>query len=357
MDFPTPPPVAHALHRFVDAGDLGYPDWRDGPPLARPFAQRMAERYGWDADPTKVRLVCDVIQGVEIVLDTITRPGDGVVVHTPCYPPFLAALQRLGRPLVPIPARDGPEGWAFDLDRLASALDAEPATRRVRALLLCNPQNPTGRVFTSRELAGLADLAERHDLVVISDEIHADLTWEPHTHVPFASLHPAIAARTVTLTSATKAFNLAGIRCAVLHAGPPEVRAAIDGAGHHLGVVSVLGVEATRAAWQDGDPWLAAVRAVLDRNRRLLADLLAERLPGVRWHVPEATYLAWLDCRALELPDAPARWFRRFGVELSPGEDFGPGGAGFARLNVATSRVVLTEVVDRLAAGVAAARA
>jgi cystathionine beta-lyase len=237
-------------------------------------------------------------------------------------------------------------GWTFDPGRLADA-----ATEgRCRTLLLVNPQNPTGRVFTRSELAGIAEVVVEHDLLVVVDEVHADLTYPPNQHIPFASLGPEVAERTVTITSATKAFNMAGVRCAIGHFGPPTLRATLAAQPKDLfGVVGVLGMAATVAAWTDGDDWLAGVRAHLRANRDLLAELLTDQLPGVRFRSPEATYLAWLDCRELGLAEEPAEFFRaRAGVELSPGPDFGPGGAGYARLNFATSAGILTEIVDRM---------
>jgi cystathionine beta-lyase len=352
MDFPVPPPVRAALDAVLDRGDLGYPDWFDRvPPLAGVFAGRMEQRYGWAPDPGLVEPFDDLIQIVQLVLHLTTAPGDGVALHVPNYPPFLAALDEMRRPPVPVPVRRGAEGWGFDIGALAEAASA----RRCRTLLLVNPHNPTGRAFTRDELAGIAEVVVEHDLLVIVDEVHADLVHAPNRHIPFASLGPEVAERTVTITSATKAFNLAGVRCAVGHFGPAALREALAANPRSLfGVVSVLGVEATLAAWTECDDWLDSVRAHLVANLELLAGLVAERLPGVRFDPPDATYLAWLDCRELGLPVDPAEFFRtRARVELSPGPGFGPGGAGFARLNFATSADVLTEIVDRMARALA----
>ena len=355
MDFPTPPAVAAALHRFVDAGDLGYPDWPGRASPLRPlFAERMAARFDWSPDPQHVREVCDVVQGLQWILHLATPVDSLVALHVPAYPPFLDTSSTMARPILPIPAERTASGWAFDHDRFAADLAA--AGGRCRALLLCNPQNPTGHVFTAAELERLAGLAEEHDLLVISDEIHADLVYPPATHVPIAALDPAIAARTVTLTSATKAFNIAGVRCAVAHLGSAPLRQAWEAQPQHLfGVVSSLGVEATRAAWEDGGDWLDALLVHLDRNRRLLGSLLAAQLPDVDYVPPEATYLAWLDLRALRLADPPHSVLRDGGVVLSPGPDFGLHGEGFVRLNFATSAAILEALVARMAVAVTAA--
>ncbi len=181
---------------------------------------------------------------------------------------------------------------------------------------------------------------------MVSDEIHADLVHAPHGHVPFDSLGPEVSARTITVTSASKAFNLAGLRWAIMHAGSDMMRSALDALpAHYLGAPNVMAVEATATAWTAGDPWLESVREVLDENRHALSGLLAAHLPGVRYTPPDATYLAWLDCRALELGDDPATTFRERGVELSPGPQFGVEGAGFVRLNFATSPAILAETV------------
>lgn len=346
MDFPVPPPVGRALHRLIDSGDLGYPDWPAGTPLRRAFAERMSERYGWEAPPERVREITDLNQGLQMCLHLATSPGDAIAVHTPAYPPFLATVTGMGRQLVPIPMLEGPDRWELDADRF----DHDAGVTSCRVLLLVNPHNPTGRVFTHAELAAIAEVAERRDLLVISDEIHAELAYPPHRHIPFASLSPSAARRTVTLMSATKAFNLAGIRCAIAHIGPDQLLASHDAQPPDLfGHVSVFGVAATRAAWTEAGAWLEEAVAHLDRNRLLVADSLAQLLPGIGYHLPEAGYLAWLDFRSLGLGADPAAVLLDRGrIALSHGPDFGPGGEGFARLNFATSRQVLSDVLDRL---------
>ncbi|MEX1106772.1 MAG: aminotransferase class I/II-fold pyridoxal phosphate-dependent enzyme [Ilumatobacteraceae bacterium] len=324
MDFPPAAVVTDAVRARLDANDLGYPDW--GWPRSRSqvvplFAERAARRYGWDVPVDEVREFCDVVQAVQLALMLATEPGDAVVLHTPSYPPLWRALRDMGRRQIDVPWVDG----AFDHD----ALDAQLASQPAKVLLLCHPHNPTGHRFTRAELEQLAGIAERHDLVIISDEIHADLTLGG-PHIPIASISAETAARTVTVHSASKAFNLAGMRHAIAHVGAAVVRDRIGTLPDHLlGQVNLLAATATEAAWTQGDAWLDAVKVCFDRNRRLLADLLSEHLPLVRYTMPDATYLAWLDCSALGLDgDEPFEHFRSRGVQLSPGLDFGPLGAG-----------------------------
>ncbi|HEU5160905.1 MAG TPA: aminotransferase class I/II-fold pyridoxal phosphate-dependent enzyme [Streptosporangiaceae bacterium] len=350
MDYPVAPPIRTALAAAVERGDLGYPAWSNWTgrnPLAEPFAERMAERYGWRPRPEWLRNFSDILQVIQIVLQLTTQRGDAVALQTPAYPPFLKTLQLMGRRVVACPIERSADGWGFDPRRLDEAI----GEARCRTLMIVNPHNPTGRVFTAAELEALADIALRNNMLIMADEVLADLAYEPHRHIPLASLGPEVAARTVTLTSATKAFNFAGLRCAVAHVAPPRLREVIDAQPPDLyGPVNVLGVEATKAAWRDGDEWLAALLRHLDDNRRLVAQTLAERAPAIGYDPPQAAFLAWLDCRRLELGGAdPADYFRtKARVELSTGKTFGQGGAGFARLNFATSTAVLTEILHRM---------
>jgi cystathionine beta-lyase len=351
MDFPISPVIRRVLVRRIDT-DLGYPAWfdeTDGRPLGEVFAARMRRRFGFAANPSHVRLFTDVNQAMQVVLHLGTSTGDAVALHTPACPPFEEVFTKLGRPPRTVPIRCSDGQWQLDLDWLADELRGRGAAPPCRALLLVNPHNPTGRVFRREELKELAVLAIEHDLLVISDEVHADLTYPGFQHVPFASLSEEIAARTVTLTSGSKAFNLAGVRCAVAHIGVKEIRDAVDAQrGILFGQVSALGVDALKAAWTDGDSWLDTVRSLLERNRWRVAEQLPE---GIGYVMPEATYLAWLDCRSLGLGDDPSAFFEAEAkVLLCRGSEFGPEGNGFARLNFATSLPVLDELLRRMRA-------
>ena len=349
MDFPPAPVVLDAIRAAADRADFGYPEWKGtgfGSPAVEVWADRCDRRYDWLVPASEVREFCDVVQAVQVMLHLHTNPGDGVVLHTPSYPPLLDAIDTFGLRLVDVPAHIGDDRVAFDYDALEERLQREGAT----VLLLCHPQNPTGHRFDRAELERLAAIAERFDLLVISDEIHADLTYAPATHIPFASLGPEVAARTVTVHSPSKAFNIAGLRHAVAHIGPVRLRERLAALPNHLlGALNVVAAEVTGAAWTDGDDWLDAVVEHLDGNRRLAAELLAEHLPAVRYRIPEATYLAWLDCRACGFDDDPFEVFRSRGVQLGAGTDYGPGGAGFVRLNMATSGPILAATIAAMA--------
>jgi cysteine-S-conjugate beta-lyase len=352
MDVALAPAIRKALIEAIERGDTGYASGRPTA-LYEAFAGFAADELGFAVDPARLVLVPDVTAGVAEVLRLLTPPDSGVVVDTPAYPPFFPTIPEFGRRVVPVPGLMTERGFAPDLDGLERAFRAG-----ARAYLLCNPHNPTGRVLTRAELAAIAELAERHGVVVVSDENHAPLTLPGATHTPFVALDAPVVERSVTVISAAKAWNLAGLKCALVVAGSEALRARLatlpaevqTRAGH-------LGVLAATVAFRDARGWLREVVAYLDRNRALVAELLAEKLPEVGYVPPQASFLAWLDCRRLGLGDDPAAAFLAHGrVALSRGLDFGPEGAGFARLNFGTSRALLEEAVTRMAAAGSACR-
>ncbi|UQX89566.1 aminotransferase class I/II-fold pyridoxal phosphate-dependent enzyme [Jatrophihabitans telluris] len=342
MDFAVCPPVLAAIEAELARGDLGYPDW-PADPLAQPFAEHMDRRHGWSPDPGRVRSITDIIQGLQVCIELLTNAGDPVATIVPNYPPFLATISTMGRRLVGLPLASDGASWRLDTVAMEETLRSSKA----KVLLLVNPHNPTGHIFDETELRAIAEIADRLDLIVISDEIHAELSFEPGRFRPFASLDEAVALRTITLTSATKAFNLAGLRTAVAHVGPVTLWRRWQAAPPDLyGAVNTLGVSATLAAWRSGDEWLTELLGQL-RARRDRIDAWVRSTPGVQWIPPQATYLAWL--RLAGLGEDPAVAVRAAGVELSRGLDFGAGGSGFARLNFATSQSVLDEILARVA--------
>ncbi len=337
MDLGVSPAIRDRLLEVVHREDFGYPYWRGEDPVVAAFEDWMRRRHGWDPRPGRTRIFTDLLQILQVVVEHTTAPGDGVAVHVPAYPPFLASIARAGRRVVPLPMLDDGTRWTFDTEGLRRRLAG------CRLLVLVNPHNPTGRVFDRAELEALAGVAEELDLVVLADEVHADLTYRPHRHIPFASLDPAVAARTVTMTSATKAFNLAALRLAVAHVGPRRLRASLDAQPLDLyGTPSILGRVATVAAWRESAGWLEQTRALLRANR----DAVAARLPH---HPPEATYLSWIRWGGTD----PAGHLERTAkVRLSAGAEFAEGTAvdtgGFVRLNFATGPDVLADLLDRL---------
>ena len=356
MDFPVAPPIRDALTEAVRRGDLGYPawsTWTGNNPLAEPFAARMDELYGWRPQPEWLYNFSDVLQALQIVLHLTTRPGDAVALQTPSYPPILKTIEIMRRRVVANSIERSGDGWRFAPERL----EQEVRATGCRTLMIVNPHNPTGRVFTRAELQALADIAMRNDMLIVTDEVLAELAYPPHRHIPIASLGPEIAGRTVTINSATKAFNIAGLRCAVVHVAPKHLRDALNGyPPDFFGPVNVLGVEATKAAWRHGDAWLAGLLRHLSGNRDLVGEVLGGQVP-IRYDPPEAAYLAWLDCRELDIDGEPADYFRtRARVELNTGAGFGREGNGFVRLNFATSTGVLTEILNRMTAAVSGAR-
>lgn len=347
MDVELPAVVLDAVRERIDSGGLGY-DFYDQPiPVLRVFAKRMGEAFGWQVDPLDVVRVHDVIQGLELAITHCTEPGDGVIFQTPAYPPFFSSVEGHGRRVVPNPLIRHDDGWRLDLDHFESVASAPDVT----AVILCQPHNPCGMVLDADGIAAVVDIAERHDLVVISDEIHCDLAYAPRRHLPVASVSELASERTVTVTAATKSFNMAGLRMAFLHSASSRYGPIVKKIPKRLiGGIGILGQVATIAGWTEALDWLDELVAGLDSNRRLLAELLAERLPEVRYRPPDATYLAWVDCTELGLGDDPASVFLGRGrVYLNSGLDFGPEGAGHVRLNFATSPAMLDEATARMA--------
>ncbi|WP_250563265.1 MalY/PatB family protein [Sphaerisporangium fuscum] len=341
MDTPLAEPIAQTLVKAVTMGDTGYA-FAGGLPEA--FAAFADRRYGWRPDPDGIRLVPDVMAGIVEMLRLVTEPGDRVVFNTPAYPPYFYWLPRIDREIVESPLALTSTGFRLDLDALERDFAAGAA-----AYLLCSPHNPTGLVFSEEELLAVAELADRYGVRVVVDEIHAPLVYPGARHVPFASLDAPAAARSVTLVSASKAWNLAGLKAALAVAGEDsrdDVGAIHPEVSESAGL---LGVLASETAFTAGEPWLDELVTGLDANRTLLKELLSEHLPEVGYQPPQATYLAWLDFRACGLGDDPAEWFlRRGGVALYPGHKFGAPGRGYVRFNFATSAERVTEAVHQM---------
>lgn len=335
MDFEPAPPIAHAIQDAVACGDFGYGPTAVASGVPEAFSRWAARRWSWAVDPADVLLMPDVVGGIANCIEALTGPGDAILVQTPAYPPLPSSVKVAGRVLVEHPV---------DLAGLAATIERQ----RVRMLLLCHPHNPTGRVFNDEELTQVAAIAGRHGLIIVSDEVHADLTFPGRRHLPLAPFAPK---RTVTLNAPSKAFNVAGLRTAVCVA-PPDLRARLTALPPtRWNAFSTLGLRAALAAWSgEGEAWLGECLRHLWAMRDHLAKRLAADLPGIGFTPPQAGYLAWLDCRALGLGDPAGFFLEEARVALSPGLEFGASGEGFARLNFATSRGILDEILDRMAA-------
>jgi cystathionine beta-lyase len=343
MDFGTAPPVTAALHAAVEAAAFGYLPAGAAEQMSAACAAWSRDRYGWAVDPVDVRPVADVVAALTLAIEHFSAPGTPVVLPTPAYMPFVSVPPRLGREVIEVPLTGE---HRYDLDALAAAFEAGGDL-----LILCNPHNPVGRVLTAEEMLAIAEVVDRYGGRVFSDEIHAPLVFGGARHVPYASLSPVTAGHTLTATSASKAWNLPGLKCAqvVLSNDPDrETWARIGPLAEHG--PSNLGVIANTAAYAEGGPWLAEVLAYLDGNRRLLADQVAELLPGVGYTPPEGTYLGWLDFRATGPAEPAAYFLEKAGGAMTDGALCGEAGRGFGRLNFALPRPVLREAVQRIAA-------
>lgn len=349
MDFGTAPEVMAAVREALDRGQIGYLDNRLVAGLAEATSDWHRDRYGWAPDPAWIQPLPDVLTGLELALRHLLPASVKVVLPTPNYMPFLPLLRMLGHEVVQVPMCRTADSWAFDFQALDAAF-ADGAG----LLILCNPHNPLGRVFTRSELEQLSGLAERHGVRVFSDEIHAPLTFAPHRHVPYAAISEAAARQAITATSASKGWNLAGLKCAQLILSNADDLATWRRmhplAGH---ATATPGVIANTAAYRHGGAWLDSVIDYLDGNRQLLAATLAADMPGIGHLPPEGTYLAWLDCRPLALEGDMRQRFQRAGVALTNGADCGDAGAGFVRFNFALPRPILREALARMASALA----
>ena len=346
MDFMVAEPIAEAVREALAIGDTGYPYAGE---LGEAFASFAGSRLGWQVDPGRVFSIPDVMTGIAELLVAITPHGSGVVLNPPVYGPFFLRLGYISREVVEAPLTHADDG-GYDLD--FEALDGALGRSGVSSYLLCNPHNPLGRIWRKDQLLTIADLCQRHDVELLVDEIHAPLALGDAQHVPFASLDHPMAERAYTFNSASKGWNIPGLKCGVTVAGSDAAAQVLTDRWESL-LASHHGVLASVAAFTRSLDWLDAVRRQLAENTELLARLLRERLPEVGYVPGEASFLAWLDCRKLGLGDDPAAAFLDRGkVALTEGPYFGSQGAGFARLNIGTSPELITEAVTRMAASV-----
>lgn len=353
MDFRSPPAVVEALVRRASEGVFGYT--RVSPSVTRSLVEWLERRHGWKIEPEWVVYTPGVIPGLSFAIQALTRPGDNVIIQPSVYPPFFSALRSNGchASLNQLKLEAGK--YRLDLDDMASRFD-----ERTSLFVLCSPHNPVGRVWEEAELRAMGELCRRHDVVIVSDEIHSDLILNGARHLPIASLSPELARRTITLVSPAKTFNLPGLKTAAAIIPEPGLRRAFVRATDACGVhgVNLFGPVAMEAAYRCGEDWLAEALAYLEENLAYLEAFLRERVRGIELVRPEGTFLAWLDCRGLGM-DAPS--LKQFLVEkakvgLNDGAAFGPGGEGFQRLNFACHRSTLEEALGRIEAAVGGLR-
>jgi len=343
MDYPLAPVIAETLTERIRLSDTGYV--ASPLPVGEAFAGFAQRRWDWEVSPETVRTTTDVSVCIVESLRQAVRPGDGVVITPPVYPPFFHLIPEASGVVVEVPLLDDGREYALDLDGIEAAFAAG-----ARAILLCNPHNPLGLVHSAASLAALADLAAHYDATVVSDEIHSALTHSTATFTPFLSVSDAAREHGIAVTSASKAFNLAGVKCAVMVAQSGRSLAMLDAMSVEVGWrTSILGLHASVAAFTHGDDWLDATLVSLEASKALLADLLAAELPDVGFRQPDATFLAWLDFHRLDWGDDPSIRALDARVALNPGPDFGSQGRGFTRLNFACAPDVLTEAIHRLA--------
>ena len=348
MDFGAAPPILDALAGLSATANFGYLPPPLADELAAACAEFMARRYGWQTDPADIHPIPDVIKGLELAITHFSRPGSPVILPTPAYMPFLIVPKFLDREIIQVPMLDDGTGFfTFDLDGIDAAFRAGG-----QLLIFCNPYNPLGRVFRADEMTQLTGVVDGHGGRVFADEIHAPLVYPGQRHIPYAATSETAAGHTLTATSASKAWNLPGLKCAqvVLTNDADRKRWADLGVFASHGA-SNPGVVANIAAFRHGEAWLDEVIGYLDDSRRLLAELVRRELPGVRYRPPDGTYLAWLNCTALDLPQSPGELItERARITVVDGPAFGTGGAGAFRFNFATPQPILSEMVGQIAA-------
>jgi cysteine-S-conjugate beta-lyase len=346
MDFGAAPAIDAALRDVLARAEYGYLSEHAIAEMGQVCADWQRDSYGWTVDPARIRPLPDVLKGLEAAITVFSRPGSPVILPTPAYMPFLTVPPWLGREIIQVPMVASGGRLVLDLDGIDAAFRAGG-----HLLVLCNPCNPVGRVYTREELAGVAEVVHRNRGRVFADEIHATLIYPGGSHIPYATVSGEAAGHSVTATSASKGWNLPGLKCAQMILTSEADAAAWTEQEFMLEHgASTPGVRATIAAYRDGGSWLRDAVDYLDGSRRLLAGLLAENLPAIRYQPPEGTYLAWLDCRELGIDGSAADFFlAKAQVLLTDGPACGEAGRGHVRLNFATPRPILAEIVRRMA--------
>ena len=348
MDYPVAEPIRAVLAEMVANSDLGYLD--SIPELGIGFQKFSAERWGWNLDPLQVRAATDVGVAVVEILRVFTNPGDSILVNSPVYHNFYTWINETKLNKVDVPfERTGDESknpWVINWDGIEKAYASG-----IKVHLLCSPHNPLGRIYSKEELLRLVALAKKHNVLIISDEIHAPLTFKGESFIPFLALGKDAEEVGITVTAASKGWNIAGLKCAIIISQSPKMHEKLNElapAMHYR--ASLIGAFATVAAFEKGDEWLDSALVILDENRKLVSNLISSRIPAIGYNLPHCSYLAWLDLSQLNLGDDPcAVLVERAKVAFNPGHIYGALGKDYARLNFATSPEIITEAIDRIA--------
>jgi cysteine-S-conjugate beta-lyase len=351
MDFLSPEPVIRALHERIEHGFFGYPDCASDDPnqpsvLKQVIIERMDRYYRWQVQPEEIIFLPGVVTGFNLTCHALVSPSQAIMVQTPVYPPILGAAKTTGIQGQEMELTRNPDG-SYDIDWEAFEGSLTPQTK---LFILCNPHNPVGKVFREAELLRLAEICLRHGITICSDEIHCDLIYSGHQHIPIASLAAEISQSTITLMAPSKTFNLAGLQCSFAIIQNSGLRKrylhARDGL---VPWVNLMGMVAAQAAYQHGDDWLAQLMKYLEANRDFLVEYVAQELPGVKLGKPEGTYLAWLDFQQTGVINNPSQFFLEQGrIAFNNGESFGKGGQGFVRMNFGCPRPTLIDGLERV---------
>ena len=344
MDFRSPQPVIDALQARIAHGVFGYP--AEDVKLKETIGKHLYDSYQWKVSADEIIFLPGVVNGFNLVTHAVTEPGQKVLMQTPVYHPFLAAPQyakaiRQEAPLI----LGTDQKYTIDFDAFGKSFD-----NGTKMFLLCNPHNPVGRVFTKEELSRMAEISLSNNAIICSDEIHCDLVFNGNKHIPIATLNPEIASSTITLMAPSKTYNIAGLGCSFAVIQNPSLRNKVTMATQGLVPhVNLLGYAATKAAYQFGEEWLTQLLAYLEENYRIMEKFIKEELPEIKLTPLEGTYLAWMDCRSLELDESPYDFFlKNASIALTDGQIFGTGGSGFVRVNFGCPRSVLLEGLDRM---------
>lgn len=343
MDFQAPEPVLHALKERVEHGIFGYPCPSEEAKGA--LIGWLDKRHGWSVQPEDVILLPGVVTGFNLATHAVTRPGEGILVQTPAYRPFLDVPDNVKRELHLNPLVPNSSGYY----EVPEQHFRDSIQENTRIFMLCNPQNPTGRVFRKEELEFMAEVCLENEIIICSDEIHSDLVYPPHEHIPIASLGPEIAAQTITLLAPSKTFNIAGLKASAAVIPNPDLRESFLNARQGLvGWVNLFGLLAFQTAYEAGEAWLEDLLVYLQANRNALVDLINQNVPGVQAAPPEGTFLAWLDCRETGLEDPQEFFLEQGRVGFNDGLWFGANGKGHVRLNFGCPKDTLLEGLTRL---------